>query len=285
MYPEAARVWTKSNYDDRKSSHYPHHDDALESRTANITISSSSSTTTNISATHKNNTNEDGTHGEELPIHLYCQNHFCNILVLQQLLIPAYPESMQTFSSRTGQLPIHMVCERQYFQRVSNKKYDSKNTVSSKSSSSHSDAIIRYCVSLYPRSVGIRDLQRGELPFSTALRGYQTFSTLQHLLSLYAAAITTVDQKGRTPLHRYCMMLASHKSGGNTNDTTTIDNNDNVLSLLLLYDTQRVAGTIMDQSGCTPLQYVIGQRNVSLDVIYSLVRSYPTSILQLVSAL
>ena len=102
MYPEAVKVWTKSS----SCSH------------VNDVVTKNNAT--------KNN--EDGSCGDELPIHLYCQNHFCNVLVLRQLLIPSYPESIQTFSSRTGQLPIHMVCERQYFQRVANKKYDMKTT-------------------------------------------------------------------------------------------------------------------------------------------------------------
>jgi hypothetical protein len=287
MYPEAAKIWTTKNppvdhsYNDSESSHHRHHhyDDSLETRTTNLTIDSNSSN------------NEDGACGEELPIHLYCQNHFCNVLVLQNLLIPAYPDSIQTFSSRTGQLPIHMVCERQYFQRVSNKKYDSKinpssNIGSSSSSTSNSDALIRYCLKLYPPSATIRDLQRGELPFGTALRGYQSQSTLRHILSYHQEAIIHLDQKGRTPLHRYCMMLASNVSGGSTMNHVTMDRDDStvtLLSFLLQHDTHHVAGTIMDHSGCIPLQYVIDHQNhVSLDIIYTLIRSYPTSIFDLV---
>ena len=119
-------------------------------------------------------------------------------------------------------------------------------SVASKHSSSSSDIIIRYLLSLYPKSVTIRDLQRGELPFTTALRGYQSLSTLQHLLSYHSAAITHVDAKGRTPLHRYCMMLASNQDGSNASDA--IIANDGLLSFLLQHDTNHVAGLIMDHS-------------------------------------
>jgi hypothetical protein len=276
MYPEAAKVWTKDQSSDNDNNHH-----ALEALTSSLTIDS---ITQNSKVTNATSNNEDGACGDELPIHLYCQNHFCNVLVLQHLLIPVYPEAIQKFSTRTGQLPIHLVCERQYFQRVSNKKYDSKATamtnVPSKNSSSTSDVIIRYFLTLYPQSAAICDLQRGELPFGTALRGYQSISTLQHLLSFHAAAITHVDMKGRTPLHRYCMMLASHKGGINTNDTAFAS--DDVLPLLLQHDIHQVAGTMIDHAGCIPLQYVISQSNVSLDTIYTLVRSYPTSLFELV---
>lgn len=271
MYPEAVKVWTKSNIN------------------GNCSHVNDTNTKNNVTKY-----NEDGSCGDELAIHLYCQNHFCNILVLRQLLIPTYPESIQTFNYRTGQLPIHLVCERQYFQRVVNKKYDmmmktttiANNTaiqcIPSKYSSSNSDIIIAYLLPLYPKSVTICDLQRGELPFTTALRGYQSLSTLQQLLSYHSTAITHVDAKGRTPLHRYCMMLASHQDGNNTSSDAIIAN-DGLLSFLIQQDINHVAGTIIDHTGHLPLHYIMSRSNVSLDIVYTLVRSYPTSIFDIIA--
>ena len=282
MYPAAARIWT------------------LQPRPSDDDNRATTRLRTSVNDDDDNN-DSDGMRRHDLAIHLYCQNHHCQLAVLQELLIPAHPESIRRKSVRTGQLPIHLACERQYFTRVYHRKYDPKPTKTTLSSSgggggSHtnvSDAVIQYFLTLYPESVTIRDESRGEVPFLTAIRGHQSVSTLQ-LLSLQSSddsMATVVDAQGRTALHRYCITLANNRHVVNNlglcNDHShppTVDcvrGDDPILQLLLQLDSQNMAGTIVDQAGRRPLHYLLLQQpdkrcSVSLDVLYALIRSDPT---------
>jgi Ankyrin repeat len=298
IYPNAARLWTQEQ---QSTTTRP-----LEHNCSNIDEHINS----NMNISHDKN--EDGIMGD-LPIHLYCQNSVCDLSIVQ-LLLMHYPASIQMYNQK-GQLPIHIVCERQYFQRIWNPKYDSVDTYDQNSSKgsryvnptfdsdnrktrhNSGSELIQYLLSIVPSTVQIRDQQRGELPLHTALRGHQSLSTLQLILGYYINdearqfALLQVDDQGRTPLHRYCMMLSSSSSrsrgDGSSCDTNSATVEYQRLSLLLDHDTDHATGTMMDRKGYTPLHYVLLSLHVqdpdeinivSIDILYRLIRNSPSSL-------
>jgi ankyrin repeat protein len=211
----------------------------------------------------------------DLPLHLYCENHFCNVNVLK-LLIKIYPDAIKQ-RNRKGQLPIHLACERRYFQRVANEKVDvgkykdkkinsnsthARATESNTNTSSSSDDKIRFFAQAYPESLLVCDDDKGELPLHTAIRGYQNASTIEFLLSSCPQSIQFVDLKGRTALHR-CVM------------STLTDPQ----TMTLLLENDPLATCVLDHNnggGNIPLLYATASK--PLDLIYTMIRTCPISL-------
>jgi ankyrin repeat protein len=197
----------------------------------------------------------------DFPLHLYCENHFCNLPVLD-LLIKANPAAIQ-HRNRHGQLPLHLACERRYFQRLEkskNTKSHKHNPTSAMEGGSGGD-IIRHLVKVHPDSLLICDDKKGELPLHAAVRGYQDAATIQYMLKSCPQSIQFVDLSGRTALHR-CVMR------------TIIDSD--VMAVLLKYDPYATCIFDHHDQGNIPLQYAVASK--SLDVIYTLIRSCPVSL-------
>lgn len=192
--------------------------------------------------------------GGELALHLCCQNYFCTVPLLE-LLVQAYPEAVRLVTHKKRQLPLHLACERHYFQRSVNGRIrtDTSNEISS---SSHE--IIRYLVESFTESVAVYD-KKGELPFHTAVRGYQTPETIMFLLSVFPDSIHFSQDTGRTALH-ICVTNAV----------------PDLATLTLLLEADASASTVVDDEGKIPLQYAVRSKN--LDLIYTLIGSFPSSL-------
>lgn len=131
----------------------------------------------------------------ELALHLLCQNYFCTTANLE-LLHKYYPDAVSKPSRKRQNLPIHIACEKQYMVRESRPR---RGVVEDEPCSS-SDEIIRFLARRFPDSLTIAN-SKGELPFLTAVRGYQSMETLRFLLQAYPDALQQADVNGRTALH------------------------------------------------------------------------------------
>jgi ankyrin repeat protein len=199
----------------------------------------------------------------DLPLHLYCENHFCNLPVLD-VLFKAYPDAIQQ-RNRHGKLPLHLACERRYFQRLE----IGKNTKSSQNNPSSPPTrsmevgsdIIRYLVKANPDSLLVCDDKKGELPLHAAVRGYQDAATIKYMLKSCPQSIQFVDLSGRTALHR-CVIK------------TIFD--PEVMAILLEFDPYATCIFDHHDQGKIPLQYAVASK--SLDLIYTLIRSCPMSL-------
>lgn len=195
----------------------------------------------------------------ELALHLYCRNHFCTVRVLE-LLVRAYPDARNIGTQTRRQLPIHLACERRYFERSEGRKNPTKENggETAINTSSGSDEVIRYLLWTNPESVTVYDAN-GELPLHAAVRGYQTTATLTFLLKAFPDSIQFLEDTGRTALH-----IAVSNA---VPDLATVQ-------LLLQADVS--ATTVVDDCNMTPMHYAAKGNN--LHILYMLIRGCPNSI-------
>ena len=93
----------------------------------------------------------------------------------------------------------------------------------------------------------------------TAVRGYQTTETLRFLLRVFPDSIQFSQDTGRTALH-ICVANAV----------------PDFATLALLLEADPSACTVVDDEGKIPLQYAVQSKN--LNIIYTLIRTFPSSI-------
>lgn len=189
----------------------------------------------------------------ELALHLCCQNLFCTVRLLK-LVVPAYPGALKLGTHKKRQLPLHLACQRHYFQRLRSKHSKNKDLEASCSS----DDLIRFLVGFDRETVTYFDA-RGELPIHTAVRGYQLPTTLKFLLSVFPEAIQFLEGSGRSALH-IC-------AGNAEPDLAT---------LFFLLNADPTATDTFDNRQMTPVHYAAASGNV--DFIYTLLRSSPASV-------